>query len=77
MCIHIITLQKFGKCFKHYFTLETSGGGQFVVATVYHDKEVLGTKDGCLETRKGKKKNGTGEGRGEDECSRAAAGMAC
>lgn len=56
MCIHIITLQKFGKCFKHYFTLETSGGGQFIVATMYHDKEVPGTKDRCLETRKGGKK---------------------
>lgn len=43
-----------------------------MVATVYHDKEVLGTKDGCLETRKGKKKNGTGEGRGEDECCKGS-----
>lgn len=54
--VHIITLKKFGKCFKHYFTLETSGGGQFMVATMYHDKEVLGTKNGCFETRKGEKK---------------------
>lgn len=78
MCIHIITLQKFGKCFKHYFTLETSGGGQFVVATVYHDKEVLGTKDGCLETRKGKKKKmGLGREGGRTNAARAAAGMAC
>lgn len=48
-----------------------------MVATVYHDKEVLGTKDGCLETRKGKKKMGLGREGGRTNAARAAAGMAC